>query len=312
VLLGLMVGLILSQRGAPKADVPDVLNDDLSSAKTVLAVKGFDVETQFVHRLGPKGTVLEQDPPAGKADQDCDFLKLSCTKPTVTLTVNGGPGKAKVPEVSGLDQATAEATLRKAHFAVGVERASSETVPEGQVISSDPPAAIFARQGSEVTLSVSRGPRTVEVPLLVGETQSVATTEIRGAGLDPAVVKRQDTAPKGQVLQQAPDAGTRVEQGSTVTIVVSSGEAKVTVPNVIGKLQSNAQSTLRAKGFNVTVKEQTVDVPAQDGRVIDQFPAPGGSGTKGSTVTIFVGRFTAPEPPPTTTTTPTVPSPRSG
>ncbi len=312
ILLGLVVGLILSQRSAPKADVPDVLGQNLSDAKTVLGVKGFDVQTDTVHRLARKDIVLEQDPPAGQASQSCDLLKLSCTKPTVTLTVNAGPGQAKVPSVAGLDQAAAESKLAAAHFKVAEVKAASETVPTGTVISSDPSGGSLARQGSEVTITVSRGPKKVDVPLVVGETQAIAESEIRGAGLVPSVVKRQDKAPQGQVLQQAPDAGQRIDQGSTVTIVVSSGQAKATVPNVIGKTQSSAVSTLRSKGFVVSVQSQDVDVATQDGKVVDQFPSPGGTATKGSTVTIFVGHFISPTPPPTTTTTPTTPVPRAG
>jgi beta-lactam-binding protein with PASTA domain len=114
------------------------------------------------------------------------------------------------------------------------------------------------------------------------------------------------------VLEQAPDAGNRVAQGTTVTIIVSKGQAQVTIPNVIGKTRSSAVSTLRAKGFTVSVEEQETDIPSQDGRVVDQFPSPGSTAAKDSTVTIFVGAFTAPTPPPTTTTTPTTPTPRSG
>jgi beta-lactam-binding protein with PASTA domain len=230
----------------------------------------------------------------------------------VTLTVNAGPGQAKVPSVTGLDQTAAESKLTAAHFKVTVVKAASDTAPAGTVISSDPSGGSLARQGSEVTITVSRGPKKVDVPLVVGETQAIAESEIRGAGLVPAVVKRQDNAPAGQVLQQAPDAGKRVDQGSTVTIVVSSGQAKATVPNVIGKTQSNAVSALHAKGFAASVQSQEVTVATQDGKVVDQFPSPGGSATKGSTVTIFVGHFTSPAPPPTTTTTPTTPTPRSG
>ncbi|MEK6252136.1 MAG: PASTA domain-containing protein [Actinomycetota bacterium] len=315
ILLGLVVGLILSQRNVT-VDVPDVIGQNLSDAKTVLGVKGFDVRTDTVHRLGSKDVVLEQDPTSSHpAPQSCDFLKLSCTKPTVTLTVNAGPGQAKVPSVAGLDQAAAESKLTAAQFKVAVVKAASETVPVGTVISSDPSGGSLARQGSEVTVTVSRGPKKVDVPLVVGETQAIAESEIRGAGLVPSVAKRQDKAPQGQVLQQAPDAGQRVDQGSTVTIVVSSGQAKATVPNVIGKTQSSAVSALRSKGFAVSVQSQDVDVATQDGKVVDQFPSPGGTATKGSTVTIFVGHFTSPTPPPTTTTTPTtptVPSPRAG
>jgi beta-lactam-binding protein with PASTA domain/predicted Ser/Thr protein kinase len=310
VLLGLIVGLILSLRSAPQALVPDVIGKDRADAVTELQLAGFDVQTQTVHKLAPTGTVLETDPPAGKTDQDCDFLKLSCTKPVVTLSISAGPAKAKVPSVTGLDVGTAQDRLRKAHFRSIVERASSDAVPQDTVISSDPTGGSTARQGSEVTLTVSSGPRSVSVPLVVGESEAVAKAEIQSRGLTAHVVTRQSSTAKGEVIAQAPDAGTQVDQGSSVTIEVSSGEAKVTVPNVIGKLRSGAVSTLHSKGFAVSVNEQNVTVAAQDGRVIDQFPTPGSSQSKGSTVTITVGSFTAPTPPPSTTTTTTTPTPR--
>ncbi|MGH2981417.1 MAG: PASTA domain-containing protein, partial [Solirubrobacterales bacterium] len=125
-----------------------------------------------------------------------------------------------------------------------------------------------------------------------------------------SVERRTDSGPVGVVLEQSPDAGNRVEEGSTVTIVVSKGQAQVSVPNVIGQTRSSAVQALRSRGFTVTVTEQEVEVEQQDGRVIDQSPSPGSSAAEGSAVTIFVGDFTAPPPPPTTTTTPTVPTPR--
>ena len=316
VILGLIVGLILSQRGAPQADVPDVLGQDVSDAKTVLQVQGFDVETETVRRQGEEGEVLEQNPSPGEADQECDFLKLSCTKPTVTLSVNGGPARVQVPRTAGLELFDAQTRLRRASFTIGeVERTPSEQVAEGLVISTDPSGGTSALEGSEVTLRVSSGAREVEVPLVVGQTQAVAEAEIRGEGLVPSVRTRRTAGDPGLVLEQSPDAGNRVEKGSTVTIVVSKGAAQVSIPNVIGRTRSNAVSSLRAKGFAVSVSEQEVEVESQDGKVIDQFPVPGGSAAKGSTVTIFVGSFTAPPPPtttPTTPTTPTVPVPRAG
>jgi serine/threonine-protein kinase len=311
VLLGLIVGLLLSQRGAPKADVPNVVNQDVSDARTVLQVKGFDVETETVHRIGARNTVLEQDPPGGKADQDCDFLKLSCTKPTVTLTVNAGPASAQVPSLSGLTVAEATAKLRRKLFEVGdVTRAPSDSIDEGLVVSSDPRGGTSARQGSAVSLVVSSGAKKISVPLVVGEPQAIAEQEIRDAGLVPSATQKADSGEAGQVLSQSPDAGNRVDQGSTVAIVVSKGAPTSLVPNVIGRTRSSAVAALRAKGFVVSVSEQQTDVEAQDGKVVDQFPTPGGSAKKGSTVTIFVGNFTAPTPPPTTPTTPTVPAPR--
>ena len=316
VLAGLLFGFAVATGLIPgrTTDVPNVTNpfgtrQSLSDAISQLDSNGFEVAKVIrVKRDLPVGTVIEQDPPPGSADLDCVLVFFSCDKPDITLTVSAGPGKAKVPQVAGLDQEAAERKLKRAGFATAVQTTSSDTVPEGVVIGSDPPAGELARRGSLVTLTVSTGPRLVRVPVLVGQQRSVAVEEVRSRGLTPSVSERESDVAKGEVLDQSPSAGARVASGSTVSIVVSRGPQTAAVPNVIGRLRSGAVSILRSKGFDVTVKEQSTDVEAQDDRVIDQFPPPGTEADEGSAVTIFVGSFVAPSPPPTTTpTTPTTP-----
>jgi beta-lactam-binding protein with PASTA domain len=314
-LLGLLLGLAATTGiiPEPKTEVPNVTNpfgtnQTLSAAISQLDSKGFDVaEVTRVRRDLPRDTVIEQDPLPGSTEQDCVLIFFSCDKPDVTLTVSAGPGKAEIPQVAGLSQDDATKRLRKADFAVAIETSPSDTVEEGVVISSDPPPGTRAKRGSLVTLTVSSGPRAVKVPVLVGKQRSVAVQEIRSDGLVPSVSERTDAAPSGEVLEQSPSAGTRVDSGSTVSIVVSGGPKQVSIPNVIGKTRSSAVSTLRNKGFDVSVNFETTDVEAQDDRVTDQFPTPGTKADEGSAVTIFVGRFEAPPEPTTTTTTPTVP-----
>jgi eukaryotic-like serine/threonine-protein kinase len=315
VLLGALAGLALSRdttTEVPNVTNPFGANQSLSAAISQLEDRGFEVaQVERVRRDLPKDTVIEQDPPPGDASLDCSFLSFFCDKPAVTLTVSAGPGRAKVPQVAGLAEEDAVARLRRVGFATATEVQPSDTVPEGIVIGSEPDAGTVARRGSLVTLSVSSGPRQVKVPVLVGQQRSVAVQEIRSRGLSPSVQQRDDDAPAGQVVAQSPTAGTRVESGSVVTIVVSRGPQTVKVPNVVGKLRSNAVSTLRGRGFSVTVSTEETEDESQDGRVISQFPSAGSDAEKGSSVTITVGDFVPPPEPTTTTTTPTVPAPRS-
>ena len=111
----------------------------------------------------------------------------------------------------------------------------------------------------------------------------------RGRGLVPSVSEEESSQPVGKVIRQAPDAGERVSQGSTVEIVVSSGKSKAEVPNVIGKLRSEAVKTLREAGLGPVVEEEETPVPGQVGRVLDQFPPPEPSSNPGAEVTIVVG-----------------------
>ncbi len=97
------------------------------------------------------------------------------------------------------------------------------------------------------------------------------------------------------MIRQAPDAGSKVEAGATVSIVVSGGEEaeQAKVPNVIGKERREAVEALRAAGLTPSVEEEETEVPGQVGRVIDQFPPPGSEEEPGTTVTITVGKRAA-------------------
>jgi eukaryotic-like serine/threonine-protein kinase len=309
-LLGVLAGLALTRDTS--TGVPNVKNELEVDAKTQLENAGFKVDVVArVHRLAPAHRVLEQDPlaspPAEQAQLDCGFLTFFCSKPIVHLTVSAGPGQATVPDLRGLPRSEAKQKLENRGFEVTFVSASSGSVPAANVISTDPIGGSDARVGSLVTVTVSSGPRLVTVPAVVGRSSDAAKQAIKGRGLNYAVSFAQSQKQSGTVLSQSPDAGTRVSVGDTVAIVVSQGVQKVTVPNVIGDLRSNAVSTLRGRGFSVAVNVVDTSVPSQDGRVTDQFPAPGSKLAKGDEVTIFVGRLTGSPTTPTTPTTPTQP-----
>ena len=73
------------------------------------------------------------------------------------------------------------------------------------------------------------------------------------------------------MISVSPSEGTKVDKGSDVTLVVSSGKAKATVPGVVGKSFDEARSTLEAAGFRVTRTDQeSTDKPADT--VLAQSP----------------------------------------
>ena len=298
VLIGALAGFALTRDTT--TSVPNVTGNQLNVAISLLQQDGFPIrEVRRVERSAPPNTVLEQDPaaspPADKASLDCAFLSFACSKPAVTLTVSAGPGSAKVPATAGLTRAAAEAKLKKAGFGVQVEDVHSGSVAPGVVIHSTPSSGTTATRGSDVVLTLSSGPKLVKVPVLVGTQRSVAVQQIRSRGLVASVVEETSSSPVGQVIRQSPSAGREVEPGSTVSIVVSKGQQKVTVPNVVGKLRSEAVSALREAGLKPVVQEQETETESKIGRVIDQFPSAGMKVEKGAEVTVSVGK-TAAEP----------------
>jgi beta-lactam-binding protein with PASTA domain len=289
VLIGALVGLALTRDST--TTVPDVTGNQRETAEARLEAQGFSIGSKrFVSREGAPGTVLEQDPPAGKSSLDCAFLGFFCSKPKVDLTISTGPGRAKVPSTAGRPVAEAENAVEEAGFKALVNRVSSDSVEAGLVIHSDPGGGKTATRGSTVVLTVSSGPKLTKVPVLVGSQRSVAVQQIRSRGFSPQVQEAESSAPGGQVIRQSPSAGSRLPAGATVRIVVSKGEEKARVPNVIGTERALAVQTIREAGLEPSVQEEETEVPSKVGRVTDQYPPPSSELKRGATVTIVVGK----------------------
>ena len=203
------------------------------------------------------------------------------------LLLAGGGREVQVPDVVGAERATAESRLRALGLATeAVERRSDE--PAGEVLATDPAPGARVEEGSTVRLVVSGGPGTVSVPDVEGLPRSQARARLRAAGL--RVEERRETSdevPENRVVETVPGAGSQVDRGSAVTLVVSSGRERVAVPGVTGRTREEARSALEAAGLRVQIDEQeTASVAA--GTVTAQDPAAGARVAEGTTVTITV------------------------
>jgi serine/threonine-protein kinase len=120
-------------------------------------------------------------------------------------------------------------------------------------------------------------------------------------------VERESQEPEEEVISQSPAAGSRVQRGAAVTIVVSKGPQQVQVPDVEGLSPGDAARQLRAEGLGVARRDRDTSSADEDGIVVDQRPGGGSRVDRGRTVIIIVGDFQAPpdeEPPPDTSEAP--------
>jgi len=183
-----------------------------------------------------------------------------------------------VPDVSGKTQADATKVLEDAGLKAGaVTRQSNSTVAADLVIGQQPAAGAHADKGSAVALTVSSGPGTAAVPDVVGMTRADAESQLTTAGFVTASTMQYDqTAPAGEVVGQLPAGGEQAVTGSQVGLLVSKGkpDVSVSVPDVTGKTQDEATSTLSDAGLiAVPVEANSSDVPKGD--VAAQDPAAG-------------------------------------
>jgi serine/threonine-protein kinase len=131
----------------------------------------------------------------------------------------------------------------------------------------------------------------VDVPDVVGSTASAARSALRSAGLTVTVVEVESDETTGTVVSQSPQAGAQLRKGSDVTVRVSTGPAKVDVPDVTGLDESSATAQLENAGFQVGVTDESTTDPAEDGRVLRQSPQGGSTAAKGALITITVARL---------------------
>jgi eukaryotic-like serine/threonine-protein kinase len=193
------------------------------------------------------GVVLRGDPPFGR-----EVPRGS----TVTLTVSQGPERYAVPRLVGRTQADAEQRVVDARLTVGtVSKAFSETVPQGQVISTSPAANTLVKRTAAVALVISQGRQPIQLADWTGQPVDEAVAAMTEAKLKVDTTKQawSDTVPKGAVISQNPSTGTLFE-GGLVTLVVSKGPQLVPVPDVIGQQEKAARSTLEHLGFTVKVE----------------------------------------------------------
>ncbi|HEY8546217.1 MAG TPA: Stk1 family PASTA domain-containing Ser/Thr kinase [Acidimicrobiales bacterium] len=292
---------------AEMVTVPGVIGVQQEQAELMLAQAGLEAKIEQQQSDEPVGLVLDSSPKPSESVEKGS---------TVTLFVSAGQATVEVPDVVNKPVEEARATLEEAGFEVSENPVPDDEVPEGTVISQDPPAGTQAPEGSPVTLTVSSGSDTVEIPGLANSSFEEAKAQLEGLGF---VVDRRDesddTIAAGNVIRTEPGAGQRAARGSTVVVVVSSGVSQVRVEDVEGLEQGAAESILRGQGLNVVVETSSVDNPRDDGEVIRQSPEGGTEVSPGSTVTIVVGVFRNTETTPPSTvgpTLPTIPPPGDG
>ncbi|WP_460108949.1 Stk1 family PASTA domain-containing Ser/Thr kinase [Streptomyces sp. YKOK-J1] len=261
--------------------VPPLLAKTEEQATARLKSSGLhvkDIKREYSDTVG-SGTVISSDPTAGARIRG---------NGSVSLVISRGPEIVKVPDLSGVPLAKARARLKSAGLEPGmVNRAVSDSVDRGSVISTDPAPGVRRHAGSAIALLVSKG-SPVDVPDVTGEDQDSARQDLEDAGLKVRIATQQVNSEydKGQVARQTPVAGGQAAEGDTVTLTLSKGPVMVTVPDVVGSSVDDAQQRLEAAGFEVnkdrgllglfgdTVKEQSVDA--------------GEKAPKGSTITITI------------------------
>ena len=225
------------------------------------------------------------------------FVLIFVATLVITLTVinSSSPKDVQIPNVVNLTQEEAKQRIEQLKLKFAYKEEYSADVEAGHVISQDPQYInnYSVKEGSTVTVVISKGMEQTKVPKVIGMEYSKAESALNEAGLE--VEKVEETSQKveaGYVISQEIDANTEVQKGTKIKIHVSTGTGikKVTVTSVIGKSSEEAKKILTDLKLEVNVVEDE-DTSKSDGVVLKQSVDPGTSVEEGSLITITVNKI---------------------
>ncbi|MGW9119004.1 Stk1 family PASTA domain-containing Ser/Thr kinase [Streptomyces sp. NPDC055663] len=201
---------VVVSTGAPKVDVPDVVEKTEATARKELEAKGFTVNVTSVESEKTAGTVITQSPDGNsKAEKNSE----------VTITV-AKQATEKVPNVADRDYNAAVAQLNGLGF-TNISRTDVDSEkPANQVISQTPQPDSAQPLSAQIVLTVSKGPQQPEktaVPDLQGKTLGEAKALLAAAGLQLGQVQGPNDD-KAKVFTFQPNAGQQVDKNSMVNV----------------------------------------------------------------------------------------------
>lgn len=205
-----------------------------------------------------------------------------------------------VPSLTGktMDQAKQELN----GTGLGIRQAgtaSSDTVEKGQIISQDPADGKTVEKNTTIEVIISSGAadgsseNKVDIPNVVGQSETDASAALTAKGFNVTkTTSYSSSVAEGYVISQTPNGDTQGKEGDTITLEISLGSEKITVPDVSTSYKSEEQAREMLSQFNVSTTTKYSDTDA--GIVIGQSLAAGTQADPGASITITVSL--GPEP----------------
>lgn len=290
--------------------MPNLLGKTMTEAKIELKELGIDITLKGSESSSKysAGQIMEQNIAEGTKVEVGSSVEVtiagsgssgtsgsSTSSTAADSTSSTTDTEATVPNVVGKDEATARAAIEAAGLTVGtVTESSSDTVTSGLVISQTVAANTKTAKGTKVNLVLSSGASSVKVTDVIGHEQSRAEQELAAAGFQVSVKEAYSSDVRsGLVISTTPDRGTPAKPGSTVTMTVSQGKEKVTIPSVsVGMTYEAAAEKLEDAGFTGTISEATESSDSVGSGFVTRY-SPSGTVDPDGTVTIYVSTGSA-------------------
>ena len=204
-----------------------------------------------------------------------------------------------VPSLTGKTMDQAKQELNGTGLGIKqVGTASSDTVEKGQIISQDPQDGKTVEKNTTIEVIISSGSagnseNAVDIPNVVGQSETDASAALTAKGFNVTkTTSYSSSVAEGYVISQTPNGDTQGKEGDTITLEISLGSEKITVPDVSTSYKSEEQAKELLSQFNVSTVTKYSDTDA--GIVIGQTLAAGTQADPGASITITVSL--GPEP----------------
>ena len=288
---GVFIYRTVDRGSATSLTIPDVTNRTQAEASQLLLDMGLTpIPNAVINDAVGDDIVYAQDPPATATGQQGDV---------VTITFNPARQLQTVPPIQGLSVENATQLLAPLGLQLVIlEVRNDPLVPLNQIITQEPLANEQVRSGSAVSVVVSGGTGGSNIPNIEGQVSSAAEQLLKSSPYNFVITITAEpsaTVEKGRAIRTDPGIGTPLPAGSAIVLIVSSGSPTVVVPDVVGKTEGEAQSTLNAAGLITEIGYRNVAVgDTNDGRVISQSREAQSAVAPGTKITLVIGKSTTP------------------
>lgn len=203
----------------------------------------FEMQSRFVKNK-ELGEILSQDPEAGS--------KRVKSGSTIELTVNGKDTEMAVPYVVNLSKSQAIAAIKEKNLSPKVVQVYDKLTPKGYVCDSYPPAGVKQTIGSTVYVIVAKDVyvKKISVPKVMGKKLADAQSALSKKKLQcKYTYDDKSLQPEGTVIEQSPLQYSKVESGTIVNIVVSSGKGSQSTVNITVDMPTNVNYDVDMKVY---------------------------------------------------------------
>ncbi|WP_171335506.1 Stk1 family PASTA domain-containing Ser/Thr kinase [Enterococcus cecorum] len=216
---------------------------------------------------------------------------------TIAFSVlGGGKNEISVPDVSNLSESAARSKLQEVGLkAAGqTEEITSDKIPEGKVVKTNPEAKAIVQKGREVVLYISTGGHKIKMKDYTDMEYKEAVEALVKLDFKESKIKKKeeysDTVEKGKIISQTPEANSEVTPDKTsVKFVVSKGAKPIKISDYVGMTINEALLDLANNGINESqVKQTQQESDKEAGTILSQTPSAGSSVTPGNTMINFV------------------------